>query len=85
MDIEASIPAALTAVHNFIRSHEADDEDFVWVGGDDPRTAGAGGEEEEQYPQWDDEAPSTRRDNIASGMWAEYQAELANWAAAVGE
>ena len=30
MDIQACIPAALAAIHNFIHGHEVDDE-VVWV------------------------------------------------------
>lgn len=83
MDIQACIPAALAAVHNFIRIHEADDEEIVWLGGDDPRSAGVhDDDEDEHYPIWDDEEPSQRRDDIASGMWAEYQTELAKHTAA---
>ena len=76
MDIQACIPAALAAIHNFIPGHEVDDK-VVWVGGDDPRKAGLDDGEEEQYPGWNEEEPSQRRDNIASAMWADYQAELA--------
>ena len=81
MDIQARIPAALAAVHNFIHGHEVDDE-VVWVGGDDPREACLDDGEDEQYPGWNEEKPSQRRDNIASAMWVDYQGELARREAA---
>ena len=76
MDIQAHIPAALAAVHNFICGHEVDDE-VVWVGGDDPHKAGLDDGEDEQYPGWNEEELSQRRDNIASAMWVDHQGELA--------
>ena len=80
-DIQAHIPAALAAVHNFIHGHEVEDE-VVWVGGDDPHEAGLDDGEDEQYPGWNEEEPSQRRDNIASAMWVDYQGELARKEAA---
>ena len=66
---------------NFICGHEVDDE-VVWVGGDDPHKAGLDDGEDEQYPGWNEEEPSQRRDNIASAMWVDYQGELARRVAA---
>ena len=81
MDIQARIPSALAAIHNFIHGHEVDDE-VVWVGGDDLHEACLDDGEDEQYPGWNEEEPSQRRDDIASTMWADYQAELARRVAA---
>ena len=81
MDIQARIPAALAAVHNFIHGHEVYDE-VVLVGGDDPCKAGLDDGEDEQYPGWNEEEPSKRRDDIASAMWIDYQVELARRVAA---
>ena len=76
MDIQACIPAALAAIYNLIHGHEVDDK-VVWVGGDDPHKAGLDDGEDKQYPGWNEEEPSQRRDNIASIMWVDYQVELA--------
>ena len=81
MDIQACIPAALAAIHNFIPVHEVDDK-VVWVGGDDPHKAGLDDGEDKQYPGWNEDEPSQRRDDIARAMWADYQVELARRVAA---
>ena len=76
LDIQARIPAALCAIHNFIGIHNPDEE-LIHAGdendenGDDnapfdnhgAQAAGAGFD-----------GPSVRRDNIAQAMWDDYLA-----------
>lgn len=76
MDYQAAIPAALAAIHNFIRIHdpdeiegfaESDDQERGFVGGD----LASG-----QTRPAEKRRANTRRDKIAADMWAQYQAEL---------
>ena len=65
MQIQAQIPAALCAIHNFISHHDPDEdemEDFDDGGNDEHRA-------------YNEEAiePSVRRDRIAQEMWDDYQ------------
>ena len=74
LDIQARIPAALCAIHNFISAHDlhedtlAETQDFF----DDSRYGSyesyhmEGVEEEET-------GPSIKRDNIAQEMWDDYR------------
>jgi hypothetical protein len=76
MDLQARIPAALAAIHNFIRVHDpeelasfADSEDLEpgFVSGE----LAAG-----QTRTAEKRRANTRRDEIAAAMWVQYQAEL---------
>jgi hypothetical protein len=76
MDLQACIPAALAAIHNFIRVHdpaeltsltdEADLEQGFVTG---ELAAGLMRAAERR-------AANVRRDEIADAMWVQYQAEL---------
>jgi len=84
MDIQARLPPALAALHNFIRKHDPDDiADFDNV--DDPqpgaRAEGPAAAEEGQLAEGLPRAAerrqtNERRDRIAREMWIQYQAEL---------
>jgi hypothetical protein len=71
MEIQARIPAALCAIHNFIRIHDTaddiiltdDDHDGNPFDHDHVASASAAAEIDE---------PSARRDRIAERMWADY-------------
>jgi hypothetical protein len=71
MEIQARIPAALCAMHNFIRIHDTaddiiltdDDHDGNLFDHDHVASASAAAEIDE---------PSARRDRIAENMWADY-------------
>ncbi|KAF8799608.1 hypothetical protein BYT27DRAFT_7085713 [Phlegmacium glaucopus] len=76
MDLQARLPAALAAIHNFIRNYdpeelndftEAEDLERGFVSGE--LAAGQPGRAER-------EQANERRDEIASAMWMQYQAEL---------
>lgn len=69
LEIQARIPAALAAIHNFIRSHDPDDNE--------PRADG-----DTNYGHSNDEADplfmpvgevDERRDQIAQAMWDDYR------------
>jgi hypothetical protein len=78
MDYQARIPAALAAVHNFIRMHDPeeiegfDDADDMEQGFF--QVAGELAEGETRAPE--KRQANTRRDVIAAAMWEQYQAEL---------
>jgi hypothetical protein len=84
MDIQARLPPALAALHNFIRKHSPDDiADFDNI--DDPqpgaRAEGPAAAEEgqlaERLPRAAERWQTNERwDRIAQEMWVQYQAEL---------
>jgi hypothetical protein len=74
MDIQARIPAALCAIHNFIRIHDAADE-VVYVHNDDNDDESGGGPLHDAEPAASDaDEPSMRKDRIAGKMWEDYLA-----------
>ena len=79
IEYQARIPAALAAIHNFIRIHDPDEiEGFA--GADDIERgffAGEAGElAEGEARTAEKRRANTRRDVIAAEMWEQYQAEL---------
>ena len=78
VEIQSRIPAALVALHNFIKCHDPQDKtqvdsdpDHVAVGfyaGDDSLPHGTGGVEDEE----NDSEASRRRNQIAGDMWKQY-------------
>jgi hypothetical protein len=76
MDYQARIPAALAAIHNYIRIHDSDElEDFVDA--DDIEQGFFAGElAEGQTRTAERRRANARRDGIAAEMWEQYQAEL---------
>jgi DDE superfamily endonuclease len=84
MDIQAHVPPALAALHNFIRKYNPDNiADFDNV--EDPQPGacmeGPAAAEEGQLADGlpgaaEREQTNERRDRIAQEMWTQYQAEL---------
>jgi hypothetical protein len=76
MDYQARIPAALAAIHNFIRIHDSDElKDFVDA--DDMEQGFFAGELAEGQTRMPEKRQANmRRDGIAAEMWEQYQAEL---------
>lgn len=73
MDLQARLPAALAAIHNFIRSLDPVDlTDFAEALDIDP--GWHVGELAEGLPQQAErDRASSRRDDIADQMWASYE------------
>jgi len=76
MDLQACLPAALAAIHNFIRNNdpgelgeflEAEDLEQGFVSGE--LAAGQPGRAEKEHA-------NERRDEVVNAMWIQYQAEL---------
>jgi len=73
--VQAQIPAALCAIHNFIRIHdgeEEEEEDIV----DQQNDAGDLFVRQGEDQRAENDAVVARRNNIAQKMWREYQAIL---------
>jgi hypothetical protein len=80
MDYQACLPAALAAIHNFIRAH--DPEELVDFQEAEDLQPGMAGELATGEARAVERArANTRRDNIANAMWAQYQAEIQQRAA----
>jgi hypothetical protein len=80
MDIQARIPAALCALHNFIREHESDDDDQtlnqdgmagIESDNDTAPEQAAGPDTTDK-----DDIMAVRRDAIAQSMWDDYQQRI---------
>ena len=82
MDLQARLPPALAALHNFIRKHDPDDiADFDDVEDPQPGACAEGPAEEGQLAEGlprvaERRQTNERRDRIAQEMWVQYQAEL---------
>ena len=72
MSLQARVPAALAAIHNFIQEHDPldfDDEDIL-----DPDPGTCVGELAGGLPRAAErERANHRRDDIAKRMWAQYR------------
>jgi len=75
LDIQARIPTALCAIHNFIHTHNAEEESLPGTG-DEPRhhndNYDDGFDPDEVDPTVEIDA-DVRRDEIAQAMWEDYQ------------
>jgi hypothetical protein len=81
LQIQARIPAALSALHNFIRIHtrydEAADEDDLEDDADAGDDQDSGGDNFNLANNFnDDESAKAWRDDIANAMWIDYQEVL---------
>jgi len=76
MDLQARLPAALAAIHNFIRMQDPEElADFVDM--EDTERGFVSGELATGQPRRAErDQANVRRDAIASAMWVQYQAEL---------
>lgn len=74
IEIQARIPCALAALHNFIRENDEDILDFEDALADEEGHGGTMDPDEDASSQEaaDDDEPSALRDSIADAMWAEY-------------
>ena len=76
MDLQARIPAALAAIHNFIHIHDPDELTSFTEPADLERGFVSGelaaGLTRMAERRW----ANVRRDDIAAAMWVQYQAEL---------
>ena len=87
LSTQAKIPAALAALHNFIRIFDPDDGALDDDGGDDQSQGaslpGMMGEINQDHlghyiTQVEKDRANERRDNIARAMWEQYQGILAD-------
>ena len=83
MDVQAHLPPALAAVHNFIRKYDSSDiTDFNDVEDPQPGMCGEGlvaaeGQLAGGLPEVAErQQANERQGRIAQEMWAQYQAEL---------
>lgn len=80
MGLQARIPAALAAIHNFIRLHDPGEvEDFADAS--DPLIGERGALAVGDVGQAERTRADTRRDGIADAMWEQYMQETARRAA----
>jgi len=76
MDLQAHIPAALAAIHNFIHIHDPEElSDFIKSTDLEPGFV-SGELAAGQARAAEKTQAITRRDEIATVMWAQYQLEL---------
>jgi hypothetical protein len=77
MDVQAKIPPALAAVHNFIREHDTDEihafADVMFDPNPGYNDHGHGTRANGRMTRADKERADTKRDEIAQGKWEQYQ------------
>jgi len=78
LEIQARIPSALAAIHNYICEHsDADDDNPLKVNGGDTVNASHWHEDsndlEDDGPTFNNDNVDERRDQIARAMWDDYQ------------
>lgn len=77
MDIQAQIPPALTAVHNFIRKHDPQEIlEFQDILNDVPAMDSFGDLAQGPAEQAERIRAEATRDEIAEAMWQDYQRYL---------
>ncbi|KAF8804012.1 hypothetical protein BYT27DRAFT_7108281, partial [Phlegmacium glaucopus] len=77
LDIQARVPAALAATHNFIHTHDADaddEEDALTESGDD-FSYGHFNEDDTSTFAYDNEEVDGQWDQISQEMWDDYRRE----------
>jgi hypothetical protein len=70
--IQARIPAALTAIHNFIRTYDTDDDDPLAMNGDNTSHNDFDEDRGPTFARNRDDVDE-RRDQIAQAMWDDYR------------
>lgn len=75
LEIQARIPAAACALHNFIRRHDPEDTELYDIdnAADDHQDTYAGPPEVQQTAAAELREVTARRDQIAEAMWTDYQ------------
>lgn len=83
MGVQARLPPALAALHNFIRIHDPGEIDDMLPSDDNDNDitngirANVSGELATELPRRAErDRANERRDNIAQAMWTQYQDEL---------
>lgn len=77
MDIQAQIPAALCALHNFVRRYDPEDDgELGGVNPPDEDVEPAGVLADGPADAAERRRADRRRDDIAEEMWVDYQREL---------
>ena len=77
LEIQAHIPAALAAIHNFIHHHEPGEDEVI----NGKQLIGGMVENDDDDAEWTDGGvgeQGVRRDSIAGAMQEQYQSEYAN-------
>ena len=75
LEIQARIPAALAAIHNFISTHsDTNDDNLLNMNGGDLVNATHDDSNEDDGPTFNVDNVDERRDQIARAMWDDYQA-----------
>ena len=79
MEIQARLPAALSAIHNFTRDHdpEISEDKGPNINNEIYHQGGGGYFEAEGLVEDEDEEGKAMRDNIAEHMWRDYQDYMA--------
>jgi DDE superfamily endonuclease len=74
LEIQARIPAALSAIHNYISAHsDADDDNLLKTIGGDTVNASHDNSNDLEDGGLIDDFVDERRDQIAQAMWDDYQ------------
>jgi hypothetical protein len=75
LEIQARIPSALSAIHNFIRIHDSNEGVIAADNGNDPDGSAFNRDHVDPvFAAAANDEPSARRDTIADMMWADYMA-----------
>ena len=74
IQIQARIPAALCAIHNFIRIHDPAKDEILTADDDDDNMPIDHDHEASAAATAEIDMPSARRDGIAQAMWDDYLA-----------
>ena len=78
MEIQARLPAALPAIHNFTRDHDSEISEYNGPNIDyEIYHQGGGGYLEAEGLSGDDPEGAAKRDIIAEHMWRDYQEYIA--------
>lgn len=79
MDVQARIPSALVAIHNFIRTYDPDElADFKDILEDQPDVDEFGDLASGPPTRTEQRRAEQTRDGVAEAMWADYVAYMEN-------
>jgi len=74
LQVQARIPAALCAIHNFITAHDPTEDTILTVDDDDDSEPLGPDHEAPATATAETDTPSMKRDHIAQAMWDDYLA-----------